>query len=357
MNTIFKNFENKKIGYIIFLLVLLVIIINFNLIFSRNFITNEVNSVYQLKDPSTSVYLDWNTTIISYSENGGRYITVDSNNNVYVVGEVLNSTKGAFDILIIKYNQKGNQLWNRTWGGESDDYGNSIGIDGSGNIYTVGATNSFGNNNSDIIIQKYDNLGQLEWSETWGGSQLDSAYGLTLDEEDNIFVVGFTESYNTLGDIILLKFNSSGNLLLNKTYGGLDTDCAYDIASDLEGNLYLTGYTCSFGAETSDFLLVKCNENGDVLWNITYGDNLPTMGTSLTVDSLNNVLVVANTQNTGTGYDFIVSKINSSGDFLWNFSYSSPDYDFGYSIVLDLISIYSLFFSFLLLRNFMRSWA
>lgn len=335
MNTKFKNFKNKKVGYILFLLVFIVIIVIFNLISSRNFIINEVNSDYQLKDPSTSVHLDWNTTIISNSENGGRDITVDMNNSVYIVGEVLNSTKGAFDILIMKYNHMGNQLWNRTWGGESDDYGNSISIDGFGNIFVVGATNSLGNNSSDIVILKYNNLGQLEWNETWGGAEWDSAFGLTFDEEGNIFVVGFTESYSALGDIILLKFSSSGSLLLNKTYGGLDTDCAYDIESDLEGNLYFTGYTCSFGAETSDFLLVKINKNGEHLWNLTYGHGLPTIGTDLIVDSLNNVLVVANTQNSGTGHDFIVSKINSSGDFLWNFSYSSPDYDFGYSIDLD----------------------
>ena len=73
-----------------------------------------------------AINIEWNKTIIKDERVEGRDVVVDIYNNIYVVGNAYNSTKGVFDIIIIKYNNLGNQIWNRTWGGYSNDYGYAI---------------------------------------------------------------------------------------------------------------------------------------------------------------------------------------------------------------------------------------
>ncbi|MFX1478123.1 MAG: SBBP repeat-containing protein [Promethearchaeota archaeon] len=279
--------------------------------------------------------MEWVLNGLNFSESSGMDIMIDDKSNVFIVAHAYNDSKQAYDILLIKYNNSGSIKWQRIWGGDYDDYGNTISIDNSGNVYVAGGTNSYGNGSSDITLIKYDNTGELVWNKTWGGSLWDSSFGLTFDESNNIYVIGYTESYDLYGDIVLLKFSNTGSLLLNRTFGGIDTECAYDIKCDLNGSIYFTGYTSSFGANLSDFLLIKCNYNGDQLWNITSGGVYPTIGTSLTIDSQSNVIVVANTQDQGTVYNFNVSKINSLGEYIWNYTFSASEYDLGYDVYLD----------------------
>ncbi|MFW9989441.1 MAG: SBBP repeat-containing protein [Candidatus Odinarchaeota archaeon] len=332
MKNILKTCKNKK--FLIALISILIFLIFFT--FSpKNLNVFKDKTYFKENNPFISVNMEWVQEVTSYSESTGTDIAIDNDGNVYIVAHAFNDSKMVNDILLIKYNNSGSVEWSRIWGGYYDDYGNAINIDSSGNIYIAGGTNSFGNGSSDIVLIKYENTGMLVWNKTWGGSQWDSAFGLTFDESDNVYVIGSTELYDLYGDVSFLKYSSDGDLLLNETYGGSDSECAYDIECDLDGNLYFTSYTCSFGAETSDFLLMKCNYNGEQVWNISYGNLYPTFGTSLTLDSQANVIAVANTQNLGIDYDINISKISSLGTYVWNYTYSSSDNDLGYNIDLD----------------------
>ena len=330
-----KNLKNKKTSYILLILILVAIFINFDLIFSKNFFYNDLISNYTIKDPSTAINLEWNKTIIRNGKSDGKDIVIDGD-DVYVVGKIFNSTKNAFDIITIKYDNLGNQIWNRTWGGNSDDYGYAIDIDSANNLYIVGQTRSYGNNSFNICLIKYNNSGNLLWNNTWGGHKNDAAFGVSVGNDNKVYVTGYTESFDIFGDSILLKYDTSGILEWNKFWGGIDTDVANDIAIDLLGNIFITGYTSSFGAETSDLFLAKFNNSGELKWNITWGDRFPDSGNSLKIDSNNSILIVGNTQNFGQGSaDIVLLKLNSDGGYIWNRTWGGIEYDYGYSISLD----------------------
>ena len=332
----FRKFKNLKFGCIILILILSTIFLSFNIKFSRELFYDKRDLNKQIRNPFTAINLDWNNTINMMGESEGKDIVIDNYYNVYIVGKVYNSSKNAFDIIIVKYNNSGNQIWNETWGGNSEDLGFAIDIDPSNNLYIIGGSYSLTNGSSDIILLKYSSSGELLWYRTWGGAQYDTGYGITVDDYDNIYVVGYTESFETFGDVILLKYNSTGDLKMNTTWGGIDTDLAYDVDLDSFGNIYITGYTSSFGAITSDFFLAKFDTNCELQWNVTWGSDLPDNGYSLVIDSSDNILVVGNTQNYGAGNnDIALLKFNSSGDLLWNSNWGGPEHDYGYSIDLD----------------------
>ena len=305
-------------------------------IFTSKIHLNSLDLQREDEDPSIAVNFDWDKKIFSFGESSGRGLTVDDNNNIYITGKIYNTSKNTFDILIAKYTNSGVQLWNETWGGNFDDIGYSIDFDSSNNLYIVGESNSFGNGSSDIILLKYSSSGDLLWNTTWGGAQYDTGYGLITDDNNSIYTVGYYEPFGSFGNAIILKYNSTGDLQLNLTWGGLDIDVAYDIVLDSSENIYITGYTSSFGAMTSDLFLAKFTPDGELQWNVTWGGDLPDDGYSLVADTSDNILVVGNTQNYGVGgNDIILFKFNSSGDPLWNTTWGGSEHDYGYSIVLD----------------------
>ncbi|RLE58989.1 MAG: hypothetical protein DRJ32_05425, partial [Thermoprotei archaeon] len=142
--------------------------------------------------------------------------------------------------------------------------GNAIAINGA-YIYIAGINYS----NNDILLLKYDIYGNLIWDVSWGGEDVDEALGVAVNE-GYIYVVGYTESYGEGGrDLVLLKFNESGNLIWSVTWGGADDEEGRDLAVD-ESGIYVTGYTKSFS--NKGILIMKFNENGEVVWNTTRAD-------------------------------------------------------------------------------------
>jgi len=133
----------------------------------------------------------------------GYSIAIDSSNNVYVTGEidtteVLGGISYITDkqLLLMKLNSAGIQQWNRTWGGSKWDLGVNIVINSNDNIYIMGRTESFGAGKMDVVLMGYDDTGLLKWSQTWGGHSHDYGSGLTLDDENNIYITGTTRSFH-----------------------------------------------------------------------------------------------------------------------------------------------------------------
>ena len=158
------------------------------------------------------------------------------------------------------------------WGGIGRDKGTGIALDASGNIYITGYTLSFGAGSADAFIAKYDSAGNSLLNITWGGGSDDVGYGIALDDDGNIYITGYTLSFGRGGaDAFIAKYDSSGNSLLNITWGGGSGDEGYGIALDDDGNIYITGYTFSYGTDSVDAFIAKYDSTGHSKMNITWG--------------------------------------------------------------------------------------
>ena len=260
----------------------------------------------------------WNRTWGGLWIEYGYGLTLDSSNNVYVSGSKQYVRNGPTDIFLVKYDSLGNYQWHNTWGGIYSDGSGMIITDSSGNIYAGGVT-GIGSGNIDLVLIKYDSSGTELWSRTWDGNQNDELIGgIMLDPtEDNIYIAGATVVVPLWdADMVLVKYDSSGTQVWNRTWDGYndpdqqwrrgaDGDRAQNMIVDPSGNIYLAGTTAAPHPErfdgNPDMALVKYDSSGTQLWNRTWGGLWIEYGYGLTLDSSNNVYVSGSKQYVRNG--------------------------------------------------------
>ena len=266
--------------------------------------------------------LQWNHTWDPDDVNIGYGLTMDSSDNVYLVGYTDKYGAGNADIVLKKCDSSGVQQWNRTWGGNMIDYGYGVAVDSSDNVYIVGGTESYGAGDYDMVLVKYDSSGVQQWNHTWGGSRNDICRAVAVDSSDNIYLAGDSFS-DEVGadwiDFVLLKYDSSGVLQWNNTWGGSQSDYCHGLTLDSFGNIYLAGYTDSFNVDFADVLLVEFDPNGIMQDYYLWGGSGPDGGFDIALDSLNNIYIVGQTESYGAGnFDIVLVKFNIERENIGN---------------------------------------
>jgi hypothetical protein len=282
----------------------------------------------------------------------GNSIAVDSAGNAYITGEAgpttFPTTGGAFqtapmgyDTFVTKLNSSGSALvYSARFGGNLDDFGRGIAIDGSGNAYITGWTvcrstictfptiNAFqpnyaGGYNDAFVTKINSNGSSLAYSTYLGGGKIlnateDWGEAIAVDTAGSAYVTGYTYAPDfpvTSGafdtaraglDAFVTKFTPDGASLLYSTFiGGAGRELGQGIAVDGDGNAYVTGITESF----------------DNPFTSAY-EGFP---------------VTAGAFQTRGSYDAFVSKLNATGSALVYSTYlgGSAGVDRGWAIALD----------------------
>jgi hypothetical protein len=278
-----------------------------------------------LKYDSSGEY-QWNKTWVNCDYS--RAIAVDSSDNIYLVGR---STEG--DVVFLKYDSSGELLWDKSWSNNSAAM--AITLDSVGNIYITGTQTG------SMILWKYNSLGVYQWERTWNNISFRSdGWGIIADSSNNIYVTGLIFEYidNTYNlNLFLVKYDSSGTLQWNTTWGGSEFEDAHSIAIDSSNNILVAGETSSYGAGSYDLSLVVFDSSGDLQWNTTWGGNESEGGWDmLTLDKSGNIYLGASTSSFGAGLsDGVLVKFNSTGQQQWNTTWGgSGDDGFG-AIIID----------------------
>ncbi len=176
---------------------------------------------------------------------------------------------GSYNFWLLKTDANGNQQWNQTYGGTNDDYGYGF-VQTNDDGYALGGrTNSFGAGSFDFWLVKTDAYGNMQWNKTYGGTG-DEGNGLSLAQTgDGGYALGApTNSFGAGNyDFWLVKTDSGGNQLWNRTYGGTGEDMRYAHAmiQTSDGGYAMTGHTNSFGAGLDDVWIVKTDAAGNAL--------------------------------------------------------------------------------------------
>jgi len=279
----------------------------------------------------------WNVTWGGPNNERGRGVTVDGSNNVYLCGYTGSFGLGGYDAFLVKYDSAGNQLWNITWGnlGSDDSYG--VAVDGNNSIYICGKTTSFGAGGYDAFLVKYDPAGNQLWNVTWGGANGEHGCKVAPDGNNNVYISGDTNTFGAGGyDAFLVKYDPAGNQLWNVTWGGSNDEISYGVTLDGTNNAYICGDTSSFGMGSADVFLVKYDIAGNQLWNTTWGGSNIDYGEGVAVDGANNIYLYGDTNSFGAGnYDVFLAKYDSYGNKLWNITWGDANTEFGGAVTID----------------------
>ena len=219
--------------------------------------------------------------------------------------DTLHGDLSWIDVWIVKTDQNGNIIWTQTYGGTADDYATQIIQTSDGGYAFCGASRSSdyevtghhgSNSYFDYWVVKIDSLGHLLWEKSFGGDGDDVANSIKQTYDGGYIVAGYSNSTN--GDVVgnhggskdywIIRLDGSGNLIWSKSLGGSQTDVANSIIQARDSSYVVTGYTFS--------------NDGDV------------------------------TGNHGSG-DFWTVKLDTGGAVIWKKSYGGAKSDEAFSVI------------------------
>jgi predicted secreted protein len=275
----------------------------------------------------------WNKTFGGASDDVGWSVQQTSDGGYVVAGDTESYGAGGDDVWLIKTDSDGNQVWNKTFGGASDDIGWSVQQTSDGGYVVAGGTGSYGAGQEDVWLIKTDPEGNKVWDKTFGGTSDDAGISVQQTSDGGYVVAGFTESSGVGGDASLIKTDSDGNKVWDKTFGGVSFDDGESVRQTSDGGYVIAGYTESYGAGGEDVWLIKTDSNGNEVWDKTFGGASDDAGWSVEQTSDDGYVLAASTESYGGGGDDAwLIKTDSDGNKVWDKTFGGTSDDNGISV-------------------------
>jgi hypothetical protein len=269
------------------------------------------------------------------NDDEGNSVQQTSDGGFIICGYTKSYGAGGNDVFLVRTDSLGNELWNKVFGGTSDEEGYSVLQTNDGGFLIAGATSSFGAGSRDIWLVKIDTNGNLSWTKTIGGGSSDGARQINFTNDGGYIITGWTFSYGpgAVGNAWLVKTDSLGNMNWNKFFGGSDVDRGLSVQQTSDGGYVLTGYTASSGSGLDDMLLIKTDSNGNLQWQKTFGGSGRDYGNFVKQTFDNGYIITGYTLSFGAGGDDLwIVRTDESGNLLWSKTYGGAQSDVGYCL-------------------------
>ncbi|MCK4928528.1 MAG: hypothetical protein KAR76_02225 [Methanosarcinales archaeon] len=258
-------------------------------------------------------------------------------NREEIIHDVIQTTDGGYiavgmtrgmsssdDVYVVKLSASGEVEWELNYGGTKKDFAKSIRQTSDGGYIVGGGTYSFNVGVVDFYILKLDSYGQLQWWQKLGGSQTDVCESI-IETKDGGYMAAGQSWMNILdGNAYMVKLNSEGQVVWEKSIGGGLEDGAYDVQQTSDQGYIFTGYTRSAGDGSYDVYVVKTDSSGNVKWTSTFGGNNDDQAFSL-VQHRDGYVVAGHSKSNSALSDVYVVKLDLDGEKVWEKFYGAGD--------------------------------
>ncbi|MEO0180581.1 MAG: hypothetical protein ABIM74_02010 [candidate division WOR-3 bacterium] len=259
-----------------------------------------------------------------------------------VAGMTYTFSAGQYDPFVLKLNPDGSVAWTRVFGGIQNDEIWSITQTTDGCYVVAGNTNSFPPTEINFFVAKLNSNGSIAWVKTYDAGATDYAYSVVATTDGGCFVGG--RRTGTANDFFVLKLNSDGSVAWGRIIGGPKSEEAYCMTRTTDGGCVLAGYTISFAvADTYDIFVVKLNSDGSLAWAKVFGGPKWDGAECITQTSDGGYAVGGFTYSFGAGNtDYLVLKLNPDGSLAWARTFGGTGYEEPRSIVQTMDGGYVL---------------
>ena len=289
---------------------------------------------------------------------------------------------------MLKLDPDGNYLWAVSVFGSTPSGGNGIALDEHNNVLVTGffqgtvdfdpgpgintLTSAGGH---DAFVFKLDSLGNFIWAKGYGAAGEDNSWEITVDDEQNVLVMGYFENTVDFGpgvpaadltsagsqDIFILKLDSNGDFVWVKRIGNELIDLPNSITVNSSGDVFLTGKfkhevdfdpgqnVASLVSPTDQAFLLKLNKDGEYQWVFSPEGLIYSIGLELVTDNLDQIYLTGAFRGVGdfepgsgvtnlatnTNNDLFVVKLDSSDMLIWAKSLGDERDDVIYESTVD----------------------
>ena len=290
---------------------------------------DNMDDILIVKLDGTSGNVIWNKKIHLRNFDRATSVVEDKDGNYVLTGFTSSDDTNKSDVLFAKIDTQGNVLLKTAIKiTKNYDGGYSISKTADGG-YIIGGEAGH-SHNEDFMMLKVDQNGEKQWSKRFSDHEDNSAFDTIEASDGNFYLVGSKRIVNKYEDIRIIKTNSKGKKIWDKTYGGDKDDIGEGIIESENNTFVVVAGTFSYG-KAGDVLLMKINSDGEVIWQNNYGgdklerlreyDGNSVSGRHLTKTPNGGFLVSGYSRSYGGGYGGMwVFKTDSSGSLLWNYS-------------------------------------
>lgn len=294
--------------------------------------------------------LIWSYTFGGTANDRGNDVQLAPDHGFFITGFTesndidISENHGSKDLVVFKTDDGGHLEWVRVFGGTSDEIGNSVYPLANGNCIVAGSTFSTDGDISnhlglsDYWVLMLDANGNLLWEKTFGGSSEDRAKKIIQTQDGNFVILGTTFSSdsdvsNNYGgvDFWLIKIDVQGNLIWEKTFGGSSADQGTDVMEMGNGDLVIAGEVLSNDGDISgnhgftDAWIARLDSTGNLIWKNTLGGTLVDYFLAIHQMDDGGIIAVGNSfsndgdVNTNLGAsDVWMIKLSAAGNILWD---------------------------------------
>jgi hypothetical protein len=278
---------------------------------------------------------DLANSIVQTLDGGYIFAGRSTSNNGDITGNL-----GGEDIWVVKINPAGDIQWQRSLGGNSQDFGGSV-IQTTDSGYVVAGTKMGNNSYFDGYTIKLDANGTIQWEQTYGGSGYDLLNSVIQTADG-----GYLMSGTGMGeDFLMIRTDEYGNILWSAGYGGTDDGEANAAVETEDGGYVIAGYTWSNDGDVTghhgypDYWVIKLDSLGALQWQKAIGGGYWDIAYSVVKTNEGGYMVAGGTTGGGNmssssdNSDFGIVKLDSLGNILWTKLFGSSLSDGAYSMI------------------------
>jgi len=267
-----------------------------------------------LSENKTNNYTSGKPNIIQTSDNG--YAT-------------LGYSMSSGDIIsLLKFSSSLSKQWNKGYeqsGDEVRNYGKAVITTTDGGYMILGQSSEFEDKFS-IDLYKTDVNGSVQWSDTYKSQYMTTGRRIIETQDKGFIVVGSSKSTSEASsDLYMLKVDARGDIVWEFSLEGESGDEGIDIVKANDGGYLIAGNTASYGSGWIDGWIIKIDENGNKIWNKTFGGRKKDEICSIVPDG-DGYLIGGSTKSSGSGdWDFWVFRIDNLGNFIWENTFGGSE--------------------------------
>lgn len=320
--------------------------------------------------------MQWNKTYGGSKDDRGQSVIQTRDGGYAIVGYAMSSdgdgtnNEGFHDNWILKLNSNGDIEWERSFGFSGHDHSYDLVQTGDDGFFFVGfldVVSSAGEGSTakgqtitshgvgEFWGTRLDADGNLVWRRYFGGTNNDRAHSVVQANDGGFIMAGFSESGDSdislakgSYDFWIVKVDGKGQLVWEKSFGGSGIEVSYDIAKTDDGAYVITGHTFSDDTDISqnhggsDVWLIKINDDGQLLWEKTYGGSGFDTAQSVSLMADGGFLVSGNSKSTDLATsknagenDMWVLKTDQDGSLEWHANFGGSEIDLAFDAIED----------------------